>query len=64
MMTIADIFDALAAADRPFKKAVPGSRALDILGDAVADGELDADLFALFCDARVFERWTVEPEPY
>jgi HD-GYP domain-containing protein (c-di-GMP phosphodiesterase class II) len=64
MMTIADIFDALAAADRPYKKAVPVTRALDILGDAVADGELDADLFALFCDARVFERWTVEPEPY
>jgi HD-GYP domain-containing protein (c-di-GMP phosphodiesterase class II) len=63
MMTISDIFDALAAADRPYKKAVPVTRALDILGDAVADGELDADLFALYCDARVFDRWTVEPYP-
>ena len=64
MMTISDIFDALAAADRPYKKAVPVARALDILRDTVADGELDADLFALFVDARVFDRWTVEPFPY
>jgi len=64
MMTIADIFDALAAADRPYKKAVPIARALDILRDAVADGELDADLFQLFVDARAFDRWTVEPYPY
>ncbi len=31
MMTIADIFDALAARDRPYKKAVPPEKALDIL---------------------------------
>ena len=53
MMTIADIFDALSAADRPYKKAVPIERALDILGEAVKDGELDADLFELFVGARV-----------
>jgi hypothetical protein len=64
MMTISDIFDALSAADRPYKKAVPVERALDILGDAVKDGELDADLFALFTKARVYEKWQVEPFPY
>ena len=64
MMTISDIFDALAAADRPYKKAVPIVRALDILKEAVADGELDADLFALFVEARVFDRWTVEAIAY
>jgi len=64
MMTIADIFDALAAADRPYKKAVPIARAIDILNDAVVDGELDADLFKLFLDVRAFDRWTVEPYPY
>ena len=42
MMTISDIFDALSAADRPYKRAVPIERALDILGPAVEDGELDA----------------------
>ena len=64
MMTIADIFDALSASDRPYKKAVPVERALQILEFAVKDGELDADLFALFVGARVYDRWQVEPFPY
>src|SRR5229473_3270135 len=41
MMTISDIFDALAAADRPYKKAISMERALEILGFAVKDGEID-----------------------
>jgi hypothetical protein len=56
MMTIADIFDALTAADRPYKRAVPVPRALDILGDETRAGMLDPDLFGLFVAARVFER--------
>src|SRR5258707_7014053 len=32
IMTIADIFDALTASDRPYQKAVPVGRALDIIG--------------------------------
>ena len=64
MMTISDIFDALAAVDRPYKKAVPIERALDILKDAVKDGELDGVLFELFVDARVFDRWKIEPTAY
>jgi HD-GYP domain-containing protein (c-di-GMP phosphodiesterase class II) len=64
MMTISDIFDALSAADRPYKKAVPIERALDILDFAVKDGEIDADLFRLFVEARIFDRWQVEPFPY
>jgi response regulator RpfG family c-di-GMP phosphodiesterase len=64
MMTISDIFDALSAADRPYKKAVPVERALDILSGEVKDGALDADLFDLFIEARVYDRWLVEPHPY
>lgn len=64
MMTISDIFDALAAADRPYKKAVSVERALEILELAVKDGELDADLFDLFKAARVWERWKTEPIAY
>jgi HD-GYP domain-containing protein (c-di-GMP phosphodiesterase class II) len=64
VMTISDIFDALAASDRPYKKAVPPERALEILGFAVKDGELDPHLFQLFLDAKVYERWKVEPFPY
>lgn len=64
MMTIADIFDALAAADRPYKKAVSVEGALEILDQAVKDGELDRDLFDVFRAARVYERWKVEAFPY
>ena len=32
IMTICDIFDALTARDRPYKKAVPTDLALDIIG--------------------------------
>jgi HD-GYP domain-containing protein (c-di-GMP phosphodiesterase class II) len=64
MMTISDIFDALSASDRPYKKAVPIERALQILGLAVKDGEIDPDLFKLFVEAKVFDRWKVEPEAY
>lgn len=64
MMTIADIFDALSASDRPYKKAVSVDRALDILTRCVKDGEIDADLFDLFRQAKIYERWKVEPFPY
>jgi hypothetical protein len=55
MMTIADIFDALTASDRPYKKAVPVTKALDILSAEVKAGKLDPDLFDLFVRARVYE---------
>ena len=55
MMTIADIFDALTAADRPYKRAVPTPRAIDIMTHEVEDGMLDQALFRVFIDARVFE---------
>ncbi|MGZ4814446.1 MAG: HD-GYP domain-containing protein [Terriglobales bacterium] len=64
MMTISDIFDALSAADRPYKKAVNIERALQILGFAVKDGEIDSNLFKLFVEAKVYEKWKIEPNPY
>jgi hypothetical protein len=36
---------------------VPVDRALDILQHEVSDGALDADLFALFLEARIYARW-------
>lgn len=57
MMTIADIYDALSAADRPYKRAVPPERALEILQDEVRLGRLDGDLVRLFIDARIHERF-------
>jgi len=55
MMSICDIFDALSAADRPYKKAVSIEQALDILDMSVRDRDLDSDLFQLFLDARIYE---------
>ena len=55
MMTISDIFDALSASDRPYKKAVPIERALDILADDVKRGGLDPILFQLFVDAKIYQ---------
>ncbi|NVB41822.1 GAF domain-containing protein [Pseudenhygromyxa sp. WMMC2535] len=56
IMTIADIFDALTAADRPYKKAVPLDRALAILEMEVRAGKLDGELFSAFVEGRVYER--------
>jgi HD-GYP domain-containing protein (c-di-GMP phosphodiesterase class II) len=56
MMSIADIYDALTASDRPYKKAVPVDRAIDILEYSVKDGHLDAELVRIFREARVWER--------
>jgi HD-GYP domain-containing protein (c-di-GMP phosphodiesterase class II) len=55
MMTIADIFDALTAKDRPYKKAIPVDRALDILAGDVRRGLLDDELYRVFVEARIWE---------
>jgi HD-GYP domain-containing protein (c-di-GMP phosphodiesterase class II) len=54
MMTICDIFDALSASDRPYKRAIPADRALDILKHCVRDAEIDAELFRVFLEAQVY----------
>jgi HD-GYP domain-containing protein (c-di-GMP phosphodiesterase class II) len=56
MMTVCDIFDALTASDRPYKRAVPVERALTILEECVQANEIDAELFRLFHESRVYER--------
>jgi HD-GYP domain-containing protein (c-di-GMP phosphodiesterase class II) len=56
MMTIADIYDALTAKDRPYKKAAPHHVALDILHSEAKRGQLDEPLLKLFVDADVASR--------
>jgi HD-GYP domain-containing protein (c-di-GMP phosphodiesterase class II) len=56
MMAICDIFDALVAWDRPYKKSVPVEKALHILGDEAAGGKLDKDLLSLFIEAKIYEK--------
>ncbi len=55
MMTIADIFDALTAQDRPYKKALPFDKALDIISCDVKGNLVDADLFDMFVKEKVYE---------
>ncbi len=55
MMTISDIYDALTASDRPYKKAMPPQRALDILASDVKKGLLDDELFRVFCEAKIWD---------
>jgi len=54
MMTVSDIYDALTAADRPYKRAVPLEKALDILKSEADGGHLDRALFDLFVEAKVY----------
>ena len=54
MMTISDIYDALTASDRPYKKALPAEKALDILHDEAKRGQVDAPLLGVFVEAGVW----------
>jgi HD-GYP domain-containing protein (c-di-GMP phosphodiesterase class II) len=55
IMTIADIYDALVARDRPYKRALPLERALSILEAEAKAGKLDASLVQLWIEARAWE---------
>ena len=55
MMTISDIYDALTAQDRPYKRAVSTTVALDILHDEAHQGKLDPDLLDIFVAKKIYE---------
>lgn len=62
MMTISDVYDALTAADRPYKPAMPVAKALDILNKEFAErGKVDALLLDMFIQKKVYE--TISPAP-
>ncbi|NNK95307.1 MAG: hypothetical protein HKP41_13230, partial [Desulfobacterales bacterium] len=54
MMVIADIFEALTASDRPYKKAKKLSEALKIMGFMEKDKHIDGDLFRLFLSSGAY----------
>jgi HD-GYP domain-containing protein (c-di-GMP phosphodiesterase class II) len=54
MMTIADIYDALVAFDRPYKKSLSVDAAIDILLMEANEGKLDSDLLRIFIEAGVY----------
>jgi len=54
ILVVADIFEALTAADRPYKKAKPVSVAVDILHKMALDNHLDMDVFKLFLSSGIY----------
>lgn len=56
LMAIADIYDALTASDRPYKKAVPHLLALDILYREATHGHIDRELLEVFVGAEIPQR--------
>ena len=56
-MGIADIFEALTAKDRPYKKGKTLSESLEILGKMRLGGHVDPDLFDVFVRRRVYRRY-------
>jgi HD-GYP domain-containing protein (c-di-GMP phosphodiesterase class II) len=59
-MGIADIFEALTARDRPYKKGKTLSEALTILGKFKLNGHIDPDLFDVFMWEKVYEKYAAE----
>ncbi len=60
MMAIADVFEALTASDRPYKKAMPLSVALRIMGRMRMENHIDPDLFDTFLREKVYLRYAKE----
>ena len=59
-MAIADIFEALTAKDRPYKKPMKLSQAIKILGFMVKDDHLDGDLVEIFLKEGMAEAYAAE----
>ncbi|MBK5414478.1 HD domain-containing phosphohydrolase [Pseudomonas sp. TH31] len=57
MMAIADIFEALTAADRPYKKAKSLSEALGIMATMCRDAHIDPQLFELFINEQIYRQY-------
>ncbi|EMN49131.1 GAF domain protein [Leptospira interrogans str. L1207] len=56
IMAISDIFDALTDKDRPYKRAVPIERALDILQMEARENHVDQDLLKIFIEGKVYDK--------
>jgi len=55
-MTVSDIFDALTASDRPYKRALSADRALEILTMESDGGQLDPGIVELLIGSEVYQR--------
>ncbi|TAN44499.1 MAG: GAF domain-containing protein [Nitrospirae bacterium] len=57
IIAIADIFEALTASDRPYKKPMPISQALKILGFMKKDGHIDPDILDFFINEKIYREY-------
>jgi HD-GYP domain-containing protein (c-di-GMP phosphodiesterase class II) len=65
VMGIADIFEALTARDRPYKRGKTLSESLEILGKFKLNGHIDPDLFDVFVQQKVYLKYAekfLDPE--
>ena len=65
IMAIADIFEALTAADRPYKKAKTLSESISIMMRMARERHIDAELFSLFLSSGIYLRYAnkfLQPE--
>lgn len=65
IMAIADIFEALTARDRPYKKGKTLSQAMRILGFMKNDAHIDVDLFDIFVKEKIYLQYAegyLDPE--
>ena len=60
MIAIADIFEALTAGDRPYKKGMLLSQALKILGRMKVEKHIDPDLFDVFMNQEIYLKYANE----
>ena len=56
-MAIADIYEALTAADRPYKEGKKLSQAMRIMGFMKNDFHIDEDLFEIFVTSGVYKKY-------
>ncbi len=57
MLAIIDIFEALTARDRPYKKALTAEKAIEIIKNDVKAGALDGNIFEVFEKEKVYEEY-------
>ncbi|MFQ6116621.1 MAG: HD-GYP domain-containing protein, partial [bacterium] len=62
IMCVADIYDALSSPDRPYKKALPLAKTLDVLRQEVEAGKLDEDIVELFIRKKLYHRPSLEED--
>jgi HD-GYP domain-containing protein (c-di-GMP phosphodiesterase class II) len=62
IIAVVDIYDALTAADRPYKRAVPPERAIAVMREEAAEGGLDGDLVETFVAAALHEPPVMVPD--